>query len=949
MKRIAILLLALGCLIPWSSAQTPPSGTLARPADAPTGTVIVPDRFLRSWDPVTIFFDRDLGGGPGDPEDHPEQFVTLEPDHPGAYTWIDSQTLQFRPADAWSPLERFTWTARGRRFELTTLMASPIETHPVAGTEGLDPVESITLRFNEPIDPVDLARMVTIELRPLPGIGSRGARWLSSQDFEVKVMERNSAGDRASYVLVLETPIPQATHATVHLRLSLDDNTQRSFAEYNFATAEPFRVVAVGSVASRFPVTADGSLYTKDQAINAGSSSRTVVVEFSSSPEAISPVEGRSLVRFTPAVDDLEFRLAGRTLEVSGGFEWDTLYQIAITPSPLRDRNGRALEVRGPSEVFLYFPRRPAYLRWRTGQGVTERFGPKMVPIDGRGHERFDMRLYPVDPLDRSFWPFPGSPVSIDESQRPPGPGEDPEPWAAMRHIREPELRRFLSALGSPPISSIVDLPLRREGSAASFGLDVADSLQRLTGNTTTPGHYILGLRSLDAGTNRQWMRLQVTDLCLTTVEESHAVRFVVTSLNTGKPVPGASVQLEGARGREWVTVFSGATDSEGAFRWTPSRASDSRTRVLRIVVRHGADLLVLDPTQPPDGFSDNTWTATGNTWLQWTTEPTGWRGPHSEVVSHVFTERPVYRPEEPVHIKGYVRHRDQGRLSLAGLSKPTVIVEGPGDLVWRFPVEVSDQGSFYWKFVADDRPTGEYQAYLEAYDFMSERVTFKLEAYRLPRFEVDIHSPDRVPLDRPFDVSMTATYYAGGNVADRPVRWRVTQFPYTWRPKAEEGYVFSSDGRFSRTSRFESTASLDREDHTDPEGAAAISLDPTIEPTAQPRTYVVEATVTGADDQTVTATRRVLALPPFVLGLKVPRYVERAAQIEPEIIVLDLDNEMLAGQALTVRLLHRQWHSYLRASDFSNGEARYITDIVDEEVFTTEITSSDEPVATTL
>ncbi|MCP4898220.1 MAG: alpha-2-macroglobulin, partial [bacterium] len=47
--------------------------------------------------------------------------------------------------------------------------------------------------------------------------------------------------------------------------------------------------------------------------------------------------------------------------------------------------------------------------------------------------------------------------------------------------------------------------------------------------------------------------------------------------------------------------------------------------------------------------------------------------------------------------------------------------------------------------------------------------------------------------------------------------------------------------------------------------------------------------------------------------------------------------------------LLHRQWHSYLRASDFSNGEARYITDIVDEEVFTTEITSSDEPVATTL
>jgi len=87
-----------------------------------------------------------------------------------------------------------------------------------------------------------------------------------------------------------------------------------------------------------------------------------------------------------------------------------------------------------------------------------------------------------------------------------------------------------------------------------------------------------------------------------------------------------------------------------------------------------------------------------------------------------------------------------------------------------------------------------------------------------------------------------------------------------------------------------------------------------------------VEATVTGPDDQTVTSTKRVVALPPFVLGLKVARYLERARAITPEVLVAGVDGQLVAGQEVTVRLLNRQWHSYLRASDFSDGEARYVT-----------------------
>jgi hypothetical protein len=43
-----------------------------------SGTDIVPDRFLRSWDPLTVFFAGPKGSGPG-PEDRPERFVALDP------------------------------------------------------------------------------------------------------------------------------------------------------------------------------------------------------------------------------------------------------------------------------------------------------------------------------------------------------------------------------------------------------------------------------------------------------------------------------------------------------------------------------------------------------------------------------------------------------------------------------------------------------------------------------------------------------------------------------------------------------------------------------------------------------------------------------------------------------------------------------------------------------
>jgi len=967
-----IFAVAAAALLAWSGgrsmAETPqtadpesptatleaPAPVLRRPLAAQRELVVVPDGQLRRWDPLTLFFPRATGPAAGGPEDDPARYVRLTPAHPGAWTWLDAATLQFAPADPWPPLERLALTAGGRTFRLTTLLEAPVATAPTDGATGLAPIEEIALSFADPVPPEALARALVIEVRPLPGFGDAPARFLAREDFEIKARERTSRSEPATYVVALRRAVPAGNRLFLRLRLRLDDPPERAVAEISFATAEPFRALRFGCRRAQLPVVPGGARYSAEQALVCEDAAPAVVVDFSALPRELGAIEAKNLVRLSPRVPDLDARLSGRRLELSGSFARETSYRVTLAPTSISDEAGRPLDLAVANELVLAFPRAVSYLRPAAGEGIVESQGPRMLPVVGRGDERVDLRIQPIDPLDLSFFPFPDRPVEVDEAMRPPGPGETPAPW--RRPDAGPDAReigRRIAALGSPPVSRLVDLPLRRDAGSASFGLDLRGDLERI-GGAGRPGSYLVGLRRLDAGSIRQWTRLQATDLALTTLEEPQRTLFAVTSLASARPVAGAEVSVEGAfvppRGdAEWRLLFRGRTDARGFVAWpAPGEPDGGRIDVRRIVVAAGEDRLVLDPDRAPDAFADGRWSASGERWLQWTQWDTAFRGEQPRDLAHLFSERPVYRPEEPVWLKGFLRTGEQGRLR--PITAPVLlIVEGPGDLEWRYPLEPSASGSIDYRFDEADLPTGQYRARVElaaTEAALEGGASFRKEAYRLPRFEARLDGPERVPLDRPFEVALVASYYAGGRVAGRPVEWRVTQFPYAWAPSGRPGFLFSSDARFARDRRFESTPALERADTTDGEGGARLAIDPTVEPTAQPRTYVVEATVVDADEQTVTATQQVIAVPPLLVGVKVPRFLERAGALRPEILVVGSDDRPLAGAKVTVRLKQRQWHSYLRASDFTDGVARYVTEVVENEVAQREIASGAEPVA---
>ncbi len=969
----------------------------------PAGTIIVPDKFLRRWDPVTVFFNHNIGI-PGQPEDAPAHLVTMSPPQPGAWTWLDGRTLQFRPAEPWPPLSQFVFTVQGQSVKLSRLLDPTVSTAPANGTVNLEQMKTLTLVFAEPLDVKKLAGMLDIAISPLPGLDPAQAQHLTPADFDIKTMERAARGDNASYIVEFHQPIPDGMHIGVDIGLSAVPGLAGTVEHLDFATASPFRPTLLGCADERVPLSAAGTIYDKtgalactssapnnanadngdngqpmgdnadnndnadnsapqqsgplpvttpkqpatgapDAAVEPGAGAtplppRQVVVEFSANPAAIDPLTARNFVRITPPVEGVETRVDGNDLKVTARFQTGTLYQIALQPVPMHDISGRPLTMTGGSAVWVYWPPEQNFLSLSASSGIVERYGPQMIPLAGRGYTQADVRIQQIDPLDRSFWPFPSGPVATNDNDRPPAPGEQATPWSKPDPIDTGTLQSEIAGLGSPAISTLAPLPLTALGPSARFGLDLEEKFARMAGRHN-PGTYLIGVRALDQPGSRSWMRLQVTDLSLTTVEEEKAVRFTVTSLSTAQPVAGAKVEVDGLVRGNWSILTSGSTDSDGAYVWHVG--DHDRGALTRIVIAKDDDTLVVDPNQPPDRYTAAGWSQQNGGWLGWTSEADlSTRHPAPQTLCHIFTERPIYRPGDPVHIKVFLRQLADGLLTPGGQSANVqLIVTGPNpDDKWQYDVTPDAGGNWDYLFDEETTDTGTYEAELDVNGTECAHVLFIKNAYRLPRFQITMNGPDRLALDTPAKVGMTARYYAGGPAGGRPVRFRVTSFPYEFAPDARPGFMYATNALFQPDFGAQASAAVESQTTTDAEGRAFVTVDPTQEASNAPRRYVVEATVTGDDDKTVTNTQDVLALPSFVLALQAPRYLPSAASIPIQTLMVDAKGNPLAGRPMTLRLLRRQWSSILQASDFTNGQAKYQTVVVDEKLIERTVTS---------
>jgi uncharacterized protein YfaS (alpha-2-macroglobulin family) len=912
----------------------------AQQAKASVSERLLPERFLREYDPVTVFFAQDRGPRDGGPGDDASSLLAISPAQSGEYRWLDAKTLQFLPAEPWPALRTFVFRTPSGSFSRSTLMSPPISAQPAHGARDLASIKDITLGFATPLPLDSLADMIGIEVRSLPGLGSQPPTLLSRRDFTIKELDRSDRKSPARYLVSLNSAIGDGKAVTLRVKLSLDEGIPGSAAVYEYATRTDFRILSFGSGSVAYPVSSSGSTYPADQAISCGTGNAPLFLQFSESLSQKVPISKlRSMVSFEPAVKNLRFEISGPRLLLYFDRDPDTDYRLEVGREEIASASGRTLSAFSPSSFHFYYKALASYLQWSAGQAILERYGPQSLPMEARGVDKVDLRVYPLDPLDLGYWPFPASVVKIDETRAPPMPGEEPAYGA--------DLARQIRLLGSPAFSEVVALPTKEKGGAARFGLDLLPAMKKL-GREGKNGTYLVGYRLLGSDGTRSFMRVQVTDLCLTLVEEPRRLVFAVTSLSTGKPVEGASISLDAIYSRSdgsaaARSLIAGKTDRLGTFAYDHQKPLDAE--VGRIVVSVPGDCLVIDPTQAPPYFHDNHWFGPQSRWLGWLTLPRRVEDLAPKHLAYLFTERPIYRAEEPVHIQGFVRARDRGLIVADDpAAKRTLAVSSPDGKEFRYKVEVKGSGYFYQLFDEKDLPTGRYTAtLLDANESPLATVAFQKEAYRIPSFEIQLTGPDRVPFDQPFTVGLSATYYAGGKVAGQQVDWSLSEGSWAISPAAWPDYDFSSYLSVGGEYRDEGVSASESEDVTDDDGSASLTIDPRAAQSIQSRYYKVQASVRGADAQTVSQTKTILALPPFSVGLKLPRFETDSMSVKPSIIVLDHLEQVLEGKQLTLKLYERQWHSYLSESDITTGSAKYVSDVVDSLVLEKSIVSGKE------
>jgi len=891
--------------------------------------LLIPEQFLRSYDPITVFYNQDVGPKNGGPADGPGEFLSLSPAWEGEYRWLDARTLQFLPAAAWPALTSFTVHTKSQDHTLETLMLVPSGINPPAGSKDLEPVEDLTLVFPSALSVQDLAQMVQFEVRELPGLSGSKSRTLSPQNYSLRELESYKGPNNSAFRFKFKEAIPYGSRLVLRLQLAKNLNLNDALSEYHFDTRADFRLLGVGSGSLRLPLNAQGARYTPDQALDCGSGRDPLWLEFSEQVQSDTLEQVKKMIRFEPAVRNLETRWSGNRLYLYFDADRDRQYKMSLQWEKLKSRTQRELSAFGDSSLWFYYRQNTPYLNWRQAQGMVEQYGPQVLAMEGRGIDKVDLRIYKIDPEDPSFFPFPDSPVRIQEDSRPPMPGEEP---AAGN-----DLSKQIRLLGSPEVSRIFDLVLDQTSPRSRFGIDLKADLEKAYGKNKA-GSYLVGYRLLGDSSERQYVRLNVTDLSLSTVEEENRIKFFVSSLNTALPVQGAEIRLEYASRntqgeRIYKTLISGTSDAQGCFTYTHTKDLDRNPE--RIVLKKGQDTLVIPLDNPPPVFANSHWSRGGTRWLDWLRNKVVTSSHDAKVLGWALSERPMYRPDETVHLLGWVRERQDGKIQKYTGKEELELYIRNGSKEWIKPVKLEDNGRFNLDFSDSQDLTGTFNVDLrQSYPrLVLDSFQFKKEAYRIPEFEINITGPDKVASDKAFSLTLLADYYAGGRVVGQKVHWERSSYPYSIRSLDWQDYIFSSDERFFSASPSSFDDSLSEDMILDDEGSASLEINPALESDGRARRYVVEATVEGADSQSVRTVRQVLALPPFNLGIKLSRLHENTKILEPEYVVLDHALEPLEGLELEARLIQRQWHSFITETDISTGEAKYVNDTVDKVI----------------
>lgn len=287
----------------------------------------------------------------------------------------------------------------------------------------------------------------------------------------------------------------------------------------------------------------------------------------------------------------------------------------------------------------------------------------------------------------------------------------------------------------------------------------------------------------------------------ITKQSDSKTVVFVAQRVS-GAPVSGAEVSIRNVE--SGLQIAKGVTGRDGVFVYRGDSGRESL-----VLCRHGEDIAISDPEFFSSSFYE--------------------RGGHR---AYIFTDRPVYRPGDTVHVKSVLRRYSSGSYHVAGGSAEVWVENGKGDTVaGPRNVQLDDAGEFDTSFaLPDDRSSYRGRMYAKVrYNRKVHDTGFSMESYRKPPFEVKVLSDSQTYRSgSSVNVNIEASYYYGSPLAKKKVKVRVFRNPaYSPNPVGSVPFFIPIHEYLGIDDSVQSEPVLEKELTLDSDGRADFSFTP--------------------------------------------------------------------------------------------------------------------------
>ncbi|HLL77164.1 MAG TPA: MG2 domain-containing protein [Pyrinomonadaceae bacterium] len=150
------------------------------------------------------------------------------------------------------------------------------------------------------------------------------------------------------------------------------------------------------------------------------------------------------------------------------------------------------------------------------------------------------------------------------------------------------------------------------------------------------------------------------------------------------------------------------------------------------------------------------------------------------DLMSYVYTDRPVYRPEQKVFYKGILRRRTQDGYQLPTGAVTVSIEDQTGAKIAERETTLSSRGTFSGEFdIPEGASLGYYSITAETASGMA-RGSFEVLEYKKPEYKVTVTAPQKfIPTGTQMKFNVSARYFFGAPVARADVKYYIYRERY--------------------------------------------------------------------------------------------------------------------------------------------------------------------------